>query len=40
MSKLKIMPHQSREAAGANNEKTKKEVFFKMAPARSMKGIL
>lgn len=27
MSKLKIMPHQSREAAGANNEKTRRKYF-------------
>lgn len=41
MSKHKIMPQQSREAARATNEKKKKEgKIFKMEPARSMKGIL
>lgn len=39
MSELKIMPHQSREAAGANNEKQGGSIF-KMVPARGMKGIL
>lgn len=41
MSKHKIMPQQSREAARATNEKKKKEgKIFKMEPARSMKGIV
>lgn len=44
MPKLRITPHQSSEAAGANEEEEKKGgvegKIFKMEPARSMKGIL
>lgn len=45
MPKLRMTPHQSSEAAGANKEERKKKKrvegkIFKTEPARSMKGIL